>query len=56
VSLLNVLLPPAAHITEDSPKLLQHVKFHSSNFENILTWESGPDGTPDTVYSVEYKT
>nr|XP_020009733.1 interleukin-22 receptor subunit alpha-1 [Castor canadensis] len=46
----------AAHITEDSPKLLQHVKFHSSNFENILTWESGPDGTPDTVYSVEYKT
>ncbi|XP_036991816.2 interleukin-22 receptor subunit alpha-1 [Artibeus jamaicensis] len=45
-----------AHITEDTPDLLQHVKFQSSNFENILTWDSGPRSTPDTVYSVEYKT
>ncbi|XP_036888677.1 interleukin-22 receptor subunit alpha-1 [Sturnira hondurensis] len=45
-----------AHITEDASDLLQHVKFQSSNFENILTWDSGPKSTPDTVYSVEYKT
>ncbi|XP_004705412.1 interleukin-22 receptor subunit alpha-1 [Echinops telfairi] len=44
-----------AHITEDKPNLLQHVRFQSWNFENILTWESGPDSTQDTVYSVEYK-
>lgn len=31
------------------------MKFQSSNFENILTWESGTESTPDTVYSVEYK-
>ncbi|XP_028370038.1 interleukin-22 receptor subunit alpha-1 [Phyllostomus discolor] len=45
-----------AHIAEDTSDLLQHVKFQSSNFENILTWDSGPRSTPDTVYSVEYKT
>ncbi|KAM9244680.1 interleukin-22 receptor subunit alpha-1 isoform 1-T1 [Dugong dugon] len=46
----------AAHIAEDTSNLLQQVKFQSSNFENILTWESGPGSTSDTVYSVEYKT
>ncbi|KAM4871701.1 interleukin-22 receptor subunit alpha-1 [Thomomys bottae] len=46
----------AAHSTEDSLALLQHVKFQSSNFENILTWNSGPNSTPDTTYNVEYKT
>ncbi|XP_037674216.1 interleukin-22 receptor subunit alpha-1 [Choloepus didactylus] len=45
----------AAHISEDTPELLQHVKFQSSNFENILTWESGPESAAATVYSVEYK-
>ncbi|XP_007934066.1 interleukin-22 receptor subunit alpha-1 [Orycteropus afer afer] len=48
--------PLAAHIGEDASNLLQHVKFQSSNFENILTWDSGPGSTSDTVYSVEYKT
>ncbi|XP_005394852.1 PREDICTED: interleukin-22 receptor subunit alpha-1 [Chinchilla lanigera] len=46
----------AAHIAEDSSELLQHVKFQSSNFENILTWESEPESIPGMVYSVEYKT
>ncbi|XP_062961792.1 interleukin-22 receptor subunit alpha-1 [Cynocephalus volans] len=46
----------AAHLAEDTSDLLQHVKFQSSNFENILTWDSGPESAPDTVYSVEYKT
>nr|XP_002716023.1 interleukin-22 receptor subunit alpha-1 [Oryctolagus cuniculus] len=46
----------AAHLAEQRSDLLQHVKFQSSNFENILTWDSGPESTPDTVYSVEYKT
>ncbi|XP_003934906.3 interleukin-22 receptor subunit alpha-1 isoform X1 [Saimiri boliviensis] len=46
----------AAHAPEDLSDLLQNVKFQSSNFENILTWESGPEGTPDTIYSIEYKT
>ncbi|XP_054427444.1 interleukin-22 receptor subunit alpha-1 [Pteronotus mesoamericanus] len=45
-----------AHIAEDASDLLQHVKFQSSNFENILTWDSAPESTPGTVYSVEYKT
>nr|XP_019568810.1 PREDICTED: interleukin-22 receptor subunit alpha-1 [Rhinolophus sinicus] len=44
------------HIAEETSDLLQHVKFQSSNFENILTWDSGPESAPDTVYSVEYKT
>ncbi|NP_839988.1 interleukin-22 receptor subunit alpha-1 precursor [Mus musculus] len=45
----------AAHTTVDTSGLLQHVKFQSSNFENILTWDGGPASTSDTVYSVEYK-
>ncbi|CAH7438360.1 interleukin-22 receptor subunit alpha-1 [Phodopus roborovskii] len=45
----------AARTTEDTARLLQYVRFQSRNFENILTWGSGPDSTPDTVYSVEYK-
>ncbi|XP_076790086.1 interleukin-22 receptor subunit alpha-1 isoform X2 [Arvicanthis niloticus] len=45
----------AAHTTEDTSGLLRHVKFQSSNFENILTWDGGTASTPDTVYSVEYK-
>lgn len=49
------LLPPAAHTAEDTSDLLQYVKFQSSNFENILIWDGGPNSTPDTVYSVEYK-
>lgn len=49
-------LPPlAAHTTEDTSGLLRHVKFQSSNFENILTWDGETASTPDTVYSVEYK-
>ncbi|KAM8788248.1 interleukin-22 receptor subunit alpha-1 [Rhynchonycteris naso] len=44
-----------AHIAEDTTDLLQYVKFQSSNFENILTWDSGPESPSDTVYSVEYK-
>ncbi|XP_014639472.1 PREDICTED: interleukin-22 receptor subunit alpha-1 [Ceratotherium simum simum] len=43
-------------VAEDTSDLLQHVKFQSSNFENILTWDSGLESAPDTVYSVEYKT
>ncbi|XP_077755253.1 interleukin-22 receptor subunit alpha-1 isoform X1 [Canis aureus] len=46
----------AAHIAEDTSDLLQYVKFQSSNFENILTWDSGLESAPDVVYSVEYKT
>lgn len=47
---------PAAHIADDALDLLQHVTFQSSNFENILTWDSGLENGPDIVYSVEYKT
>ncbi|KAI5768053.1 unnamed protein product [Gulo gulo] len=46
----------AAHTAENTSDLLQHVKFQSSNFENILTWDSGLESAPDMVYSVEYKT
>ncbi|XP_037357085.1 interleukin-22 receptor subunit alpha-1 [Talpa occidentalis] len=55
--LLTILVTAslAAHIPENTSDILQHVKFQSSNFENILTWDSGPQTAPDTVYSVEYK-
>lgn len=53
--MLTLLPLPAAHMVEDTSNLLQHVKFQSSNFENILTWDSGLESAPDTVYSVEYK-
>ncbi|KAM6216955.1 interleukin-22 receptor subunit alpha-1 [Rhynchocyon petersi] len=45
-----------AHIVEDTSNLLQDVRFQSSNFENILIWNSRPESTQDTLYSVEYKT
>ncbi|XP_008060352.1 interleukin-22 receptor subunit alpha-1 [Carlito syrichta] len=45
----------AAHIAEDNSDLLQHVKFQSSNFENILTWDSRLEDTSGMVYSIEYK-
>nr|XP_020730259.1 interleukin-22 receptor subunit alpha-1 [Odocoileus virginianus texanus] len=45
-----------AHIAEDTSDLLQHVKFQSSNFENILTWDGRPESAPDAIYSVQYKT
>lgn len=54
--LLTLLPLLAAHITEDTSDLLQHVKFQSSNFENILTWDGKLESAPDTVYSVQYKT
>lgn len=54
--LLTLLSLSAAHFAEDTSDLLQHVKFQSSNFENILTWDSRPESAPDTVYSVQYKT
>ncbi|KAI4589375.1 hypothetical protein MJG53_020399 [Ovis ammon polii x Ovis aries] len=54
--MLTLLPLLAAHITEDTSDLLQHVKFQSSNFENILTWDGKLESAPDTVYSVQYKT
>ncbi|KAI5139417.1 interleukin-22 receptor subunit alpha-1 [Manis pentadactyla] len=58
-TLLTILAAAAgslvAHIAEDTSDLLQQVKFQSSNFENILMWDSGPETPQDTVYSVEYK-
>lgn len=54
--LLTLLPLPTAHTAENTSDLLQHVKFQSSNFENILTWDSGLESAPDLVYSVEYKT
>ncbi|XP_028936957.1 interleukin-22 receptor subunit alpha-1 isoform X2 [Ornithorhynchus anatinus] len=42
--------PSEANGTE----LLKHLRFHSTNFENILVWERGKNTTPDTVFSVAY--
>ncbi|XP_020838763.1 interleukin-22 receptor subunit alpha-1 [Phascolarctos cinereus] len=49
ISILN------AYIAEENPKLLQNLMFHSSNFENILKWDSVQGSPADTVYSVQYK-
>ncbi|XP_043854889.1 interleukin-22 receptor subunit alpha-1 [Dromiciops gliroides] len=49
ISILN------AYIAEENPKLLQNLRFHSNNFENILKWDSVQGSPADTVYSVQYK-
>ncbi|XP_007491367.2 interleukin-22 receptor subunit alpha-1 isoform X1 [Monodelphis domestica] len=46
---------PNVYNAEESPKLLQNLRFHSSNFENILKWDSIQGSPPDTVYNVQYK-
>ncbi|KFP96590.1 I22R1 protein, partial [Haliaeetus albicilla] len=33
----------------------KHVAFSSTNFENILTWETEADIPPGTLFDVEYK-
>ncbi|NWT00575.1 I22R1 protein, partial [Mionectes macconnelli] len=33
----------------------KHVVFSSTNFENILTWETEADIPPGTVFDVQYK-
>ncbi|NXN33330.1 I22R1 protein, partial [Nycticryphes semicollaris] len=33
----------------------KHAAFSSTNFENILTWETEADIPPGTVFDVQYK-
>ncbi|KAM9033350.1 interleukin-22 receptor subunit alpha-1 [Sarcophilus harrisii] len=44
-----------AYKAEENSKFLQNLRFHSSNFESILKWDSIQGSPPDTVYNVQYK-
>ncbi|XP_062364922.1 interleukin-22 receptor subunit alpha-1 [Cinclus cinclus] len=42
-------------VTTERPSCLKHAAFSSTNFENILTWETEADIPPGTVFDVQYK-
>ncbi|XP_072741493.1 interleukin-22 receptor subunit alpha-1 [Ciconia boyciana] len=42
-------------VTTERSSCLKHAAFSSTNFENILTWETEADIPPDTVFDVQYK-
>ncbi|XP_074904823.1 interleukin-22 receptor subunit alpha-1 [Buteo buteo] len=42
-------------VTTEESSCLKHVAFSSTNFENILTWETEADIPPGTLFDVEYK-
>lgn len=46
--------PPGIGTTERS-SCLKRAAFSSTNFENILTWETEADIPPGTVFDVQYK-
>lgn len=41
--------------TTERLSCLKRAAFSSTNFENILTWETEADIPPDTVFDVQYK-
>lgn len=41
--------------TTERSSCLKRVAFSSTNFENILTWETEADILPGTVFDVQYK-
>lgn len=41
--------------TTERSSCLKRAAFSSTNFENILTWETEADIPPGTVYDVQYK-
>ncbi|XP_066191143.1 interleukin-22 receptor subunit alpha-1 [Sylvia atricapilla] len=42
-------------VTTERPSCLKRAAFSSTNFENILTWETEADIPPGTVFDVQYK-
>ncbi|XP_009975064.2 interleukin-22 receptor subunit alpha-1 [Tyto alba] len=42
-------------VTTERSSCLKHATFSSTNFENILTWETEADIPPGTVFDVQYK-
>ncbi|XP_068274147.1 interleukin-22 receptor subunit alpha-1 [Nyctibius grandis] len=42
-------------VTTGRSSCLKHAAFSSTNFENILTWETEADIPPGTVFDVQYK-
>ncbi|XP_009805201.2 interleukin-22 receptor subunit alpha-1 [Gavia stellata] len=42
-------------VTTERSSCLKHAAFSSTNFENILTWETEADIPPGTVFDVQYK-
>lgn len=57
-SVLNICNHPFLALgtsLEERSQLLQNPTFSSTNFYNILTWETTEELPPGTVYDVEYK-
>lgn len=46
---------PSGIVTTERPSCLKRAAFSSTNFENILTWETEADIPPGTVFDVQYK-
>lgn len=46
---------PLGIVTTEESSCLKHVAFSSTNFENILTWETEADIPPGTLFDVQYK-
>ncbi|XP_010080599.1 PREDICTED: interleukin-22 receptor subunit alpha-1 [Pterocles gutturalis] len=42
-------------VTAERSSCLKHATFSSTNFDNILTWETEADIPPGTVFDVQYK-
>ncbi|XP_056365297.1 interleukin-22 receptor subunit alpha-1 isoform X1 [Oenanthe melanoleuca] len=42
-------------VTAERPSCLKRAAFSSTNFENILTWETAAEIPPGTVFDVQYK-
>jgi len=46
---------PLGIVTTERSSCLKRAAFSSTNFENILTWETEADIPPGTVFDVQYK-
>ncbi|OWK54117.1 Interleukin-22 receptor subunit alpha-1, partial [Lonchura striata] len=46
---------PSGIVATERSSCLKRAAFSSTNFENILTWETEADIPPDTVFDVQYK-
>lgn len=46
---------PSGVVTTERSSCLKRAAFSSTNFENILTWETEADIPPGTVFDVQYK-
>ncbi|KAL2296085.1 hypothetical protein Nmel_017619 [Mimus melanotis] len=51
----TIFSAPSGIVTAERPSCLKRAAFSSTNFENILTWETEAEIPPGTVFDVQYK-